>query len=68
MRFGAGAVLAAAALYVIAQELHVGYAASYDWPQRFLRVNDLPWLALVLLVAAVVLDRVLDRGRPGEVS
>jgi arabinofuranan 3-O-arabinosyltransferase len=59
-----GALLAAAG-YVVLQELVQGYPAAFDWPQRFLRVNELPWLALLLLAATVIVDRVLD---PSEAS
>jgi arabinofuranan 3-O-arabinosyltransferase len=57
--------LVVAAGFVVAQQLRQGYPAAYDWPQRFLRVNDLPWLALLLLAVSVVVDRVLD---PSEAS
>ncbi len=60
VRWAAVAVLAVAVLFVIGQQLVQGYPAAYDWPQRFLRVNALPWLALLLLTATVVVDRVLD--------
>ncbi len=60
VRWAAVGVLVVAALFVIGQELVQGYPAAYDWPQRFLRVNALPWLALLLLTATVVVDRVLD--------
>ena len=61
LRLSGGIVLAAGALYVVVQELRLGYPAAYDWPQRFLRVNNLPWLALVLLAADVAVDMALDR-------
>jgi len=60
-RIAAFGVLVVAAGYVVAQELVQGYPAAFDWPQRFLRVNELPWLALLLLAASVVVDLVLDR-------
>ena len=53
-------VLVVAGGYVVGQELVQGYPAAFDWPQRFLRVNELPWLALLLLAASVIVDGVLD--------
>jgi len=46
-----------AAGFVIVQQVRQGYPAAYDWPQRFLRVRDLPWLTLLLVVADVVIER-----------
>jgi hypothetical protein len=60
VRWGAVGALVAAAAFVVGQQLVQGYPAAYDWPQRFLRVDALPWLALLLLTASVVVDRVLD--------
>jgi len=64
-RIAAIGALVVAAGYVVGQELVQGYPAAFDWPQRFLRVNELPWLALLLLAATVIVDRVLD---PAEAS
>ncbi len=51
-----GALLVAVG-FVIVQQVRQGYPAAYDWPQRFLKVDDLPWLAVLLLAADVVIDR-----------
>ena len=58
-RAAAVGVLVVAAGFVVAQQVRQGYPSAFDWPQRFLRVNDLPFLALLLLAAGVVVDRVL---------
>jgi arabinofuranan 3-O-arabinosyltransferase len=52
---GAPAALAAAALYVVAQQYRYDYVADLDWPGRFTKVNDVAWLAVVLLLADVVI-------------
>ena len=65
-------VMAVAALvvvvgFVVVQQLRFGYPAQYDWPQRFLRFEYVPWVAGLLLVADVVLDYVpgaSGAGRP----
>ncbi|HZP29242.1 MAG TPA: alpha-(1-_3)-arabinofuranosyltransferase family protein [Acidimicrobiia bacterium] len=44
--------------YVVVQQIRFGYPAQYDWPQRFLRFEYVPWVAVLLLVADVVLDYV----------
>jgi len=67
-RIAAVGVLVLAAGYVVAQELVQSYPAAFDWPQRFLRVNELPWLALLLLAASVVVDLVLLRVGPDASS
>ncbi len=64
VRFASVGVLVLAAVFVMGQQLVQGYPAAFDWPQRFLRVNALPWLALLLLAGSVVVDRVLD-AEPG---
>jgi arabinofuranan 3-O-arabinosyltransferase len=53
---GAPLALAAAALYVIVQQYRYDYVADLDWPGRFTSVNDLAWLAVVLLLTDVVIE------------
>jgi arabinofuranan 3-O-arabinosyltransferase len=60
VRFASVGVFVVAAVFVMGQELVQDYPAAFDWPQRFLRVNALPWLALLLLAGSVVVDRFLD--------
>jgi arabinofuranan 3-O-arabinosyltransferase len=62
MRIGSFGALVLAAAYVIFQQARNGYPAAYDWPQRFLRVNELPMLAIVLLAATVAIDTIEERG------
>ena len=40
------------------------YVADLDWPGRFTSVNDVAWLAVVLLLADVVIEVI--RRRAGE--
>jgi hypothetical protein len=61
---GAPAALAVAALYVVVQQYRHDYVADLDWPGRFTSVNDLAWLAVVLLLADVVIE--VLRRRAGE--
>ncbi len=58
---GAPSALAVAALYVIVQQHRYDYVADLDWPARFTRVNDLAWLAVLLLVADVVIEALRRR-------
>jgi hypothetical protein len=60
---GAPAALAVAALYVIVQQYRHDYVADLDWPGRFTSVNDLAWLAVVLLLADVVIEVLRRRAR-----
>jgi hypothetical protein len=61
---GAPLALGAAALYVVVQQYRHDYVADLDWPGRFTSVNDLAWLAVILLLADVVIEVV--RRRAGE--
>jgi hypothetical protein len=60
---GAPAALAVAALYVVVQQYRHDYVADLDWPGRFTSVNDLAWLAVVLLLADVVIEVLRRRAR-----
>ncbi len=57
-----------AALYVVVQQYRHDYVADLDWPGRFASVNDLAWLAVVLLLADVVIEVLRRRAseRPRE--
>jgi hypothetical protein len=61
---GAPIALGAAALYVVVQQYRHDYVADLDWPGRFTSVNELAWLAVILLLADVVIEVV--RRRAGE--
>jgi len=56
-RIGAVVVLTVAAAFVVIQQWRYGYIAAYDWPQHFMRLNELPWLSLLLLMGSVVADQ-----------
>ena len=65
---GAPLALAVAALYVVVQQYRHDYVADLDWPGRFTSVNDLAWLAVVMLLADVVIEVLRRRAgdRAGE--
>ncbi len=57
-----GSVLAfsIAAAYVVVQQSRHGYPTISSWPSRFEDVGDLAWLAVLLLGADVVVQRIRD--------
>jgi hypothetical protein len=57
------AALVAVVGFVVLQQIRFGYPAQYDWPQRFLRFEYVPWIAVLLLVADVLLDYMPGVGR-----
>jgi arabinofuranan 3-O-arabinosyltransferase len=59
---GAPLALAACALYVIVQQHRYGYPSDLDWPPQFTRINEVAWLAVVLLLADVVVERIRHPG------
>ena len=63
---GAPVVLGACALYVIVQQYRHDYPSDLDWPGYFTRVNNLAWLAVILLLADVVVERLRGTGRANE--
>jgi len=60
MRFlialGAPLMLAVAAGYVVVQQYRYDYVADLDWPGRFEKINNIAWLAVILLLADVVVE------------
>jgi hypothetical protein len=58
---GAPLALGACALYVIVQQHRYGYPSDLDWPPQFTRINEVAWLAVILLLADVVVERVRRR-------
>jgi uncharacterized membrane protein len=58
---GAPLALGACALYVIVQQHRYGYPSDLDWPPQFTRINEIAWLAVILLLADVVVERVRRR-------
>jgi hypothetical protein len=63
---GAPVALGVAALYVVVQQHRYDYVADLDWPGRFTSVNDLAWLAVVLLLADVVIEVLRSSARERE--
>ncbi len=59
---GAPLALALCAVYVIVQQHRYHYPADLDWPPQFTQLNEIAWLAVVLLFADVVIERVRGRG------
>jgi hypothetical protein len=57
VRIVAVGALVIAAGFVVIQQWRYGYEAAYDWPQHFLRLNELPWLSLLLLLGSVIADQ-----------
>ncbi len=66
--FGAPLALATCAAYVVVQQYRYHYVPDLDWPGRFERINDLAWLAVILLLADVVVAFVRRRSlsRPSD--
>jgi len=54
--FGAPAMLAFAGLYTVVQQYRYRYFSTFEWPLHFDRVDDIAWLAMILLVADVVIE------------
>ncbi len=59
---GAPLALAACAAYVIVQQYRHNYPSDLDWPTQFDGINDVAWLAVILLLADVVVEAVRRRG------
>ena len=57
-------VLAACALYVVVQQYRHDYPADLDWPGRFYDINNVVWLAVILLLADLVVERVRGGNEP----
>ena len=62
---GAPVALAACAAYVIVQQYRYSYPSDLDWPTQFDGINDVAWLAVILLLADVVVEAVRRRGVRG---
>jgi hypothetical protein len=63
LTIGAPLALALCAAYVIVQQHRHHYPPDLDWPPQFTRINEIAWLAVILLVADVVVEW-LRRRRP----
>ena len=60
---GAPLALGLCAVYVIVQQHRHDYPSDLDWPGYFTRINNVAWLAVILLLADVVVEA-LRRGKP----
>jgi hypothetical protein len=58
---GAPLALAACAAYVVVQQYRYDYPADLDWPGKFYGINNLAWLAVILLLADLVVMHVRRR-------
>ena len=58
---GAPAALAACAAYVVVQQYRHDYVPDLDWPPRFYDINNVVWLALILLLADLAVELVRRR-------
>ncbi len=51
------------ALYIVVQQHRYDYVSDLDWPNRFHRVNDVAWLAVLLLLTDVLVQWARRRGQ-----
>jgi hypothetical protein len=54
--------LAACGAYVVIQQYRHDYVPDLDWPPRFYDINNLAWLAVILLLADLAVELVRRRG------
>jgi hypothetical protein len=53
---GAPLAVLVTGVYVVVQQYRYHYFSSFEWPTHFERVNDLAWLAVILLVADALVE------------
>ncbi len=63
LTIGAPAALALVGLFTAVQQYRHKYFPTFEWPKHFDRVNDLAWLAIVLLACDAVVEILRTRGR-----
>jgi hypothetical protein len=63
LTIGAPAALALSGLFVIGQQYRNSFFSTFDWPSNFERVNEIAWLAIILLAADVLVELIRDRRR-----
>ena len=63
LTIGAPAALALVGLYTAVQQYRNKYFPTFEWPKHFDRVNDLAWLAIVLLACDAVVEILRTRAR-----
>jgi arabinofuranan 3-O-arabinosyltransferase len=66
LTLGAPAALGLCALYVIVQQYRHAYVSDLDWPARFDRINDVAWLAVILLLADAAVELLRQRAANRE--
>jgi len=62
LTLGAPMALLLCAIYVIVQQHRYDYVSDLDWPNRFQRINDVAWLAVLLLLTDVLVQWARRRG------
>jgi hypothetical protein len=62
LTLGAPAALMLCALYIVVQQHRYDYVSDLDWPNRFQRINDVAWLAVLLLLTDVLVQWARRRG------
>jgi len=66
LTIGAPAALALVGLFTAVQQYRNKYFPTFEWPKHFDRVNDLAWLAIVLLACDAIVEVLRTRARSGE--
>jgi hypothetical protein len=56
LTIGAPLAVVLTGVYVIVQQYRYHYFSSFEWPTHFERVNDLAWLAVILLLADALVE------------
>ena len=51
---------------MIVQQYRHDYPPDLDWPTQFDGINNVAWLAVILLLADVVVEAVRDAVRPAD--
>ena len=62
LTLAAPAALVLCAVYIVVQQHRYDYVSDLDWPNRFQRINDVAWLAVLLLFTDVLVQWACRRG------
>jgi hypothetical protein len=62
LTIGAPATVVVVAIYVAVHQFRNDFAADFNWPLHFDRINDVAWLAVILLASDALVE--LLRTRP----
>jgi hypothetical protein len=68
LTFGAPGALALVGLFTAVQQYRNRYFPTFEWPKHFDRVNNLAWLAIVLLACDAVVEVLRRRAGGGDVA